>query len=114
MFEASGNVIGTASTDMDPSTADFLGVVSDDPIASFAIAGFGLAIDDLVFTSIATADCTPPTITVTPTPPIVVPATMTTGATVSYTATPRTTLTRTRPSPAFRPPAACFRLVRRR
>jgi hypothetical protein len=90
--DAAGTIIGTAQTDADLLTADFLGVVSVVPIASFGVSGTALAADDLVFTSLATPDCTPPVITVTPTPPIVVPATSSSGAVVTYAVTATDTI----------------------
>ncbi len=84
--DAAGNILTQASTDTDPSTADFLGVVSTSPIiSSFRLSGPNLAADDLVFTSIATPDCTPPVLTLPG--PIVVPATSPSGAAVSYVVT---------------------------
>src|SRR5207237_36778 len=63
IFDAAGRPLTIAQTDTDSTTADFLGIVSLDPFASFAFFGaHGVTADDFVFTSIAVADCVPPTL----------------------------------------------------
>ncbi len=89
VFDVTNTLIASVTTDTNLATFDFVGIVSDVPIARFEydfVSGLGFGGDDLLFTQLVTTpDCTPPVLTVPGT--ITVNATSPAGAAVSYTVT---------------------------
>lgn len=66
VYDSSGTLIASLTTDTSTAASDFVGIVSTTPIKRFEfdfVSGLGFGGDDLVFTKIATPDCTPPAIT---------------------------------------------------
>lgn len=85
VFDASDNLIDSIKTDTNVTTQDFVGILSSTPIHRFEfdfVSGVGFEGDDLLFSQIMTADCTPPVITCPA--DITVNATSPNGAVVNF------------------------------
>jgi hypothetical protein len=88
VFDAENNMIGEVYTDSDPTTPDFVGIVSLVAIVRFEfvdVSGSGIGGDDLVFSQIRPPDCVPPMLVFPG--PVIADAVSPSGAIVQYIVT---------------------------